>query len=132
MLVRNGKWSLYSQISNYFTLLKDKSLSVDVMYLYILPTAAGSTVISTRSGLNINLKKAFWNNKASLNIGIEDVFNTQNFSTSTKYLNQDIQLKSKIENRLFVFGFNYKFGNSNLKNNQRKIDIEELDRLDTK
>lgn len=126
---RNGKWSFYSQIGNYFTLLKDESLSLDVMYLYISPTANGATVVSTRAGLNINLKKTLWNNKASLNIGMEDVFNTQNFSTSTKYLNQDIYLKIKPENRLLVFGFNYKFGNSTLKNNQRKIDIEERDRL---
>src|SRR5690606_28292277 len=125
-----NKWSFYAQINNYFSFLKDESLTLDASYVYISPIAEGAKIISERAGLNLNLKKTFWNNKASLNIGVEDVFNTQNFYTNTKYLNQDILVDSKMENRLFVFGFNYKFGNTLLKTNQRQIDLEELERLE--
>tara|TARA_R110000868_G_scaffold82992_3_gene234398 strand:- start:435 stop:2867 length:2433 start_codon:yes stop_codon:yes gene_type:complete len=131
-LVSNDKWSFYGQIINYFSFLKDKSLTADVVYVHISPIAEGATVASTRAGLNINLKKTFWNNKAALNLGVEDIFNTQNFTTSTKYLNQDVQLKSRMENRLFIVGFNYKFGNTHLKTNEKTIDLEERDRLNKK
>src|SRR5690606_5669830 len=128
-LVANNKWSFYAQINNYFSFLKDESLTLDVSYVYISPIAEGAKIISERAGLNLNLKKAFWNNMASVNIGIEDIFNTQNYYTATKYLNQDVFFNSKKENRLFVFGFNYKFGNTGLKTNHRQIDLDELERL---
>lgn len=128
-LVSNGKWSLYAQINNYFSFLRDESLTLDMAYNYISPIAEGARIISERSGFNLNVKKSFLNNKVSVNVGVEDIFNTQNFSSNTKYLNQDAQIHSKMENRLFVFGFNYKFGNTGIKSNQRPIEIDEVDRL---
>lgn len=128
-LVSNERWSLYAQINNYFSFLKDESLTLDISYNYISPIADGPRIISKRSAFNVNLKKILWNNRAEINIGIEDIFNTQNYYTSTKYLNQDVLLNYKMENRLFVFGFNYKIGNIKLKANQRQMDLEELERL---
>src|SRR5690606_38617783 len=67
----NEQWSVYTQIANYFTFLKDRSLEMDVSLLYISPTAEGAYVYSNRFGLDINLKKTFWNNRATVNIGIK-------------------------------------------------------------
>lgn len=132
ILTKTNKWSLYGNIINYFSFLKDESLTMDIAYLYISPIVDGPTQVSSRHGLDINLKKTFWNDKASLTVGYNDIFNTQNFSQTTNYLNQDVVSKTALENRLFVLGFNYKFGNSGLKNNQKEIDLEERDRLNTK
>ncbi|GAA4899028.1 outer membrane beta-barrel family protein [Flaviramulus aquimarinus] len=123
------KWSVYAQIINYFTLLADESLTADISYLYISPIVDGPSLISTRSGLDINFRKTLWNNKVSVSIGVTDIFNTQNFTQTTKYLNQDVVLNSRMENRLLTFGFNYKFGNFKLKTNQKAIDIKERERL---
>ena len=123
------KWSFYTEIINYFTFLKDKSLVGDVSFNYLSPTNDGPTDTSFTSSLDINLRKTFWNNRASFNIGILDVFNTKNFNTTTKYLNQDIFSQFQKENRMFVFGFNYKFGNFRLTNNKKNIDLNERDRL---
>ena len=123
------RWSLYGQMVNYFSFLKDNSLTLDVSLLYISAFVDGPSVISDRFGLDINLRKTFWNNRASLNIGVSDIFNTLNFTQTTQYLNQDIFLDSRIENRLFTFGFNYKFGNFKLNSNKKEIDLNERDRL---
>lgn len=128
-LLTINKWSLYAQIINYFTFLKDNSLSTDITYLYISPVIDGASQASARSGLDINIRKALWNNRASLSIGVTDIFNTQNFTQSTKYLNQDVFLKSRMENRLLTFGFNYKFGNFRLHTNRKDIELDERDRL---
>ncbi len=125
----NDKWSLYGQVVNYFYFLKDKSLTFDLSYIYISTIADGPSIIGNRSGLDINLRKTFWSNRASLSIGIADAFNTQNFTQTTKYLNQDVFLNSKIENRLVTLGFNYKFGNLKLNTNKKEIDLQERDRL---
>ncbi len=123
------RWSVYAQMINYYSFLKDNSFTLDVSLLYISAFVDGPSVISDRFGFDVNLRKTFWDNKASLSLGVLDVFNTQNFNQTTKYLNQDVFLKSRIENRLLTLGFNYKFGNFRLNNNKRQIDIEERERL---
>jgi len=128
-LQNTKQWSLYAQIINYFSFLEDKSLTADVSYLYISPLVVGASNISERSSFDINLRKSLWNDKASVSLGVTDIFNTLNFSQTTKYLNQDVYFKSKIENRLFTFGFNYKFGNFRLNSNKKEIESNERDRI---
>ncbi|NNC50675.1 MAG: TonB-dependent receptor [Flaviramulus sp.] len=122
-------WSLYLQLINYFTFLKDKSFTSNVSFNYISPIFDGPREISTRYGLDINFKKTFCKNRASLSFGVSDIFNTQNFSQATKYLNQDMYLNSNLENRLITFGFNYKFGNFRLATNKKDIELDERNRL---
>lgn len=123
------QWSIYAEIANYFTLLKDNSLALDVSFNYMSRTNDGPTDTSFISSLDINLRKTFWDNKASINIGVIDALNTKNFNTTTRYLNQDIFSKFRFENRLFLVGFNYKFGNFRLRNNQKSMDNNERERL---
>ncbi len=128
-LFNNDRWSAFAQIINYFSFLKDQSLTADISYLYISQTVKGPTDVSSRSGLDINIKKTLWKNKASINIGVSDIFNSQNFRETTKYLNQDVSLKSRMENRIFTIGFNYKFGNFRLRTNKKDIELTERDRI---
>ncbi|MFI1773807.1 outer membrane beta-barrel protein [Thalassobellus citreus] len=129
LLYTADKWSVYLEAVNYFSFLKDNSLTANIAYTLMTPTNDGPSNTSTIAGLDINLRKKLFKDRASINIGITDVFNTQNFETSSRYLNQNILSKIRFENRMFVFGFNYKFGNFNLKNNQKNIDLEERERL---
>lgn len=128
-LVTNDNWTFYAQIINYFSFLEDNSLTADVSLTYISPYADGSRIISNRMGLDLNIRKNLWGNRASISAGVMDVFNTQNFTTKNKYLNQDTFLKSTMENRLFTIGFNYKFGNYKLNDNKKEIDLKERERL---
>ena len=125
----SDRWSLFLQMINYFTLLKNNSLNMDVSFNYISSIVDGPQEISNRYGLDINLRKTLWNKRANINIGVIDIFNTQNFNQTTKYLNQDVFIKSRLENRLFTIGFNYKFGNFRLNSNKKNIELDERDRL---
>ena len=107
-------------------------MTADVSYLYIAPIVDGPSVYSSRHGLDITLKKTLWKEKGSVSIGVTDIFNTQNFTQTNKYLNQDLFLKSRLENRLVTIGFNYKFGNTRLQTNEKAIDLEERNRLNNK
>lgn len=129
-LLNNERWSVYANVTNYFNFLKDNSLTADIGVDYISSLFIGPSDISSRLGLDINLNKTFWNNKASLNIGVRDLLNTRNFTQSTRYLNQDWFVDSRSENRLFVVGFNYKFGNYRLRVKKADIDLGERDRLE--
>ena len=129
-LLNTEQWSVYAQVINYFSFLKDKSLTADISYLYLSPLVEGASSVSERSSLDISIRKTLWNNRASISVGVVDMFNKLNFSQRTKYLNQDVLLQSRMENRLFTFGFNYKFGNFRLESNKKEIDLNERDRLE--
>ncbi|GAA3641732.1 outer membrane beta-barrel protein [Flavivirga jejuensis] len=128
-LLTNDRWSTFAQIINYFSFLKDKSLTADLSFLYVSSFITGPINISSSNGLDVSLKKTFWDNKASFNIGVMDIFNSKNVNTVTKYINQDVSFLSRKENRLFTFGFNYKFGNFRLNTNKKEIEINERKRL---
>ncbi|GAA4282065.1 outer membrane beta-barrel family protein [Gaetbulibacter aestuarii] len=128
-LVANNKWSVYLQAVNYFTFLKDNSLTANLSLLYISPLADGASRIGDRSGINFSVRKDLWHGKASITMGVNDILNTMNFTQTTRYLNQDIYVASNMENRTFVLGFNYKFGNTGLQSNKHDIDLKERDRL---
>lgn len=129
-LYTTDKWSVYLQMVNYFSFLKDKTLTADLALTYISPLFDGPREISNRTGLDLNLRKSLWNNRGSLSVGVTDIFNGQNFTQTTKYLNQDIRLNSRLENRMFTLGFNYKFGNFRLQTNKRDIESIERDRIE--
>ncbi|WP_298238299.1 outer membrane beta-barrel family protein [uncultured Algibacter sp.] len=123
------RWSVFTQVNNYFSLLKDKSLGVDLSYVFSSRITDGPSVSNNTSGLDISLRKIFWNNRATLSVGVTDVFNAQNLSWTTRYLNQDVFVSSKEENRLFTLGFSYKFGNFRLNSNKKSIEFDERNRL---
>ncbi|GAL70792.1 outer membrane beta-barrel protein [Jejuia pallidilutea] len=129
-LVSNERWSVYANVINYFSFLEDNSLTADIGVDYISSLFLGPSEISGRLGVDINVNKTFWNNRASLNIGVRDLFNTRNFTQTTKYLNQDWFVDSNMENRLLVVGFNYKFGNYRLNVKKDDIELIERDRLE--
>ncbi|MFD2725984.1 outer membrane beta-barrel protein [Hyunsoonleella rubra] len=130
-LLKNDMWSVYAQVINYFNLLNDGSLNANLSIDYISKVVIGPSDVSDRLGVDVNFNKTFWKDRASLSIGVQDIFNTRNFTQITKYLNQDVTFDSNMENRLFTIGFNYKFGNFSLKETKKDIDINERERLKT-
>lgn len=128
-LTNTGQWSFYGQVVNYLSFLENRSLTAEVSFIYISAFVDGPGTISGRSGFDVNIRKTIWNNKASFSVGINDAFNQMNFNQTTQYLNQDFAIDSRLENRLITFGFNYKFGNYNLENNKKDVELNERDRL---
>lgn len=128
-LVNNNQWTGWLFLGNYFTLLNDNSLTADVTYLYVLPANDANAEVTQRNYLSIGLNKSIWNNRASISLQANDIFNGQIFTSTTQYLNQYNSYRSRFENRTIMLGFKYKFGNYRLRNNKKNIDVEERDRL---
>ena len=119
----------FGQLYNSFTISKEKSISADVYLEYVSRFFIGNYLMKDRFKTNIGLRKKLWNGRASLNINLNDVFNTYNIPLTTRYLNQDNGYTAKPEQRTFTIGFNYKFGNFRLADNKRNIDFKEEERL---
>jgi len=118
-LIENSLWYYITRFRNSFTLLTDKSLMADVNFRYYSPTFSGNNRYSSINSLNIDLRKTLWNKKASISLGVSDIFNQSNDFGSRIYAEQNNTTSIRRENRLFKFSFRYKFGNEKIKSNKK-------------
>ena len=125
-------WSNYSELSNDITFLKDKSLNANFSLTYLSKTIVGFKEIKNVLFSNLTISKAILKNKASVSLVVSDLFNTQDFRFKSRYLNQDNTTFFDEDTRTIKLGFRYKFGNTNLKTNQRSESQEETERLEKK
>ncbi|MEL4306958.1 outer membrane beta-barrel family protein [Joostella sp. CR20] len=129
VLQTQNTFGYFGQLYNSFTISKEKSLAADVYLEYVSRFLNGNYVLKDRFKTNIGLRKKLWDGRASLNVTLNDVFNTFNVPFTSRYLNQDNGYTAKPEKRTFTVGFIYKFGNFRLADNKRSIDLKEEERL---
>ncbi|MDT0642732.1 outer membrane beta-barrel family protein [Zunongwangia sp. F363] len=129
--VNNDVFSTYIQMFNQFTLSKDGTFIGDLTATYNPDFIAGSyTYDEPQYGLDIGLRKTFFDSRLTVTINAEDIFNTMNIPLTSDYLNQNYTFFAKPESRQVRFGLIYKFGNFKLRDNKRAIDAEESIRLE--
>ena len=125
----NNTFGVYAQMYSGLTLSKDKSFTSDVTFKYISNMIEGSFDYKNQFNLSVSFRKSFWNNKASVSAGVDDIFDTFNVPLSSKYYNQDNSYFAHLESRLFRLGFVYYFGNFKLRNTNNSHKTAEEDRL---
>ncbi|MFD2551486.1 outer membrane beta-barrel family protein [Bizionia sediminis] len=130
MLLERDTWSNYSVLSNDFTFLEDNSLTANFSLVYISEYQQGFQTIDTRLISDLTLKKTILNNRGALTLAFADLFNTQDYTVTSRYLNQDNSRFLNQDNRYIKLGFSYKFGNTGLNTNQRTNDLDERNRLE--
>ncbi|MDN3723056.1 TonB-dependent receptor [Aequorivita sp. SDUM287046] len=127
---KNDTFGQYIFLTNNFTLSKDRSLTADLTSVYISNFVYGNRSFKNQNYVNLSFKKNLWNKRASLTVGVDDIFNTLNdLASASEYYNQDNRFIAKQENRLFRIGFKYNFGNARLRDNSKKIETDEGERL---
>lgn len=118
-LIENSLPYYVARFRNSFTLLTDKSLMADVNFRYYSPLILGNNRYSSINSLDIDLRKTLWNKKASISLGVSDIFRQSNDFSSRIYADQNNTTYTRRENRLFKFSFRYKFGNEKIKSNKK-------------
>ena len=110
-------------------MLDQANITSDVTALYISNLIFGSYTYKNQFNLSASVRKKIWDKKASITLGVDDIFNTNNIPVVSRYANQDNGYFARTESRLFRVGFTYNFGNSKLRDNNREITTKESDRL---
>lgn len=129
-IYKNDTYGQFVEMYNYFWLTKDRSLTANLTGRYISNFVFGNRHFKNQSFVNLSVQKVFWDKRASLSIGVDDVFNTLNGVASVaKYYNQDNYFYANTESRLLRVGFKYNFGNARLRDNSKAIKTAEGDRL---
>jgi hypothetical protein len=70
------------------------------------------------------------NKKGAITLSASDLFNQQDFSVTSKYLNQDNYRFLNQDNRYIKLGLTYKFGNTGLETNEQTKEKKERERLE--
>lgn len=125
----NNTFGFYAQMYSGLTLSKDQTFTSDITLLYISNLISGSSSYNNLFNLSVSFRKSIWNKRASISLGVDDIFNTNNVLVSNNYLNQDNNYFAMAESRLFRIGFRYNFGNFRLRDNNRTKVTDEKDRL---
>lgn len=126
----NDTFGFYISMYSNFTLTKDRSLTADLNVLYLSNMITGGYEYKNQFNTSVSLRKSFWDKRASITVGVDDIFNTNNFPVTTNYYNQDNSYFARVETRLFRLGFRYNFGNARLRDNKRINRSAESNRLD--
>ncbi|WP_274476403.1 outer membrane beta-barrel family protein [Mangrovimonas aestuarii] len=130
-LQSNQRWSMYTNAVNYFSFLEDKSLNAELSILYISPVIDGPSRVSSRTQVDITIKKSFLEGKWIASMAMNDIFRTTDFTVTNNYLNQDNKTYSCFDNQWFRFGVRYNFGNTDLKANTTTTSHNERERLES-
>lgn len=126
----NDTFGQYIFLTNHFTITKDRTLTADLTGVYISNFVFGNRFFENQNYVNISLRKEFWDKRASLTVGVDDLFGQlQYLKYSSRYYNQDNYFNTNYESRLFRVGFKYNFGNARLRDNRKTIETDEGDRL---
>lgn len=120
----------FTQIYNVFTLSKDKTLSADLVLTHLTGLPYGTYLMDPFTTVSLSARKSLWNNRASLSLTVNDIFDTSNRKLKADFLNQRNSYFAIQETQYIQLGFTYNFGNFNLQDNKQQIRNEERNRID--
>lgn len=132
IIQENDRWSMYSNVINYFSLDKDRTMNAELSVLYISPVIEGSAEVSHRLQVDFSFKKSFNKGKWVLSLSCNDIFNTTDYTVKNNYLNQKNKYYTKFDNQWVRVGLRYNFGNTKLETNQNVSSQAEQERIKTR
>jgi len=91
-----------------------KGWAAEISGWYRSKASEGLLVSNPFGAVNSGLSKQILKKKATVKVGIRDIFLTQQFSGYAKYSDVDVNVKSRRDSRQFNLSFTYRFGKTNI------------------
>jgi outer membrane receptor protein involved in Fe transport len=104
--------SLMTNMTNSFTF--GKGWGAEISGWYRTKSVQGLLVANDMGAVNTAISKQLLKKKATVKLGLRDVFYTQQFSGYAKYSDVDVTLASKRDSRQVNLSFVYRFGKTNI------------------
>jgi len=111
--------SFMTNVTNSFTIGK-KGWSAELSGWYRSKAAEGLLVANDMGAVNTAIVKQLFQKKATLKLGVRDIFYTQRFSGYARYSDVDVNVASRRDSRQFNATFSYRFGKNNIAPARRK------------
>ncbi len=112
-LVKQESWGFNGYLSNTLDLTKGWKAELSAWYNFQNAT----TIYQSKplGSVNLGFSKKLLQQKATLKIGINDIFNTQRWEQTALTSNLNLHTYRKWESRSISINFSYRFGNSKIK-----------------
>jgi len=107
------RWSYSGNMSNTFTLPKDWSLELSGQYQST--QLWGNSILLEQHQINFGIQKRLMNNKATLKLSVDDLFNTNHGIGIARYGDVNITAINHWDSRKLNLSFSYRFGKDNFK-----------------
>ncbi|WP_417363226.1 outer membrane beta-barrel protein [Galbibacter sp.] len=122
-------FGFFGKLNNWYTLSKDRSWTATVNFELLTGFYFGNYYLNNRFRTSIGVRKTILKGRGEFNLNLSDLFNSMNVPVKIDYLNQYNGYTARPETRILSLSFKYNFGNFNLKDNQRELDLKEQERL---
>ena len=107
------RWSYSGNMSNTFTLPKDWSMELSGQYQS--EQLWGNFTLLPQYQVNLGIQKQLMNNKATLKLSVDDLFNTNKGGAIAKYGDVNMNVMNHWDSRKLNISFSYRFGTDNFK-----------------
>jgi iron complex outermembrane recepter protein len=124
---KKGKPGWQLNVSNEIILPKNFTAEINGQYTSSL--LWGVFQLKDQGSIDLGLKKSFWDNKASLKVGVSDLLFTDITRVNVKFENQDFYFRKLNDTRRIRLSFTYNFGKTKFKVRQINRDDAEKNRL---
>ena len=126
-IYKKGKPSWQANVTNEIIL--PKNVTIELSGQYTSSLLFGIFQLQQQGSVDIGIKKSFWNKKATLLVGITDMFYTDRTRVAVQFENQNLKFMQLNDTRRGRITFTYNFGNTKLKLRETKTDSDEKNRL---
>jgi iron complex outermembrane recepter protein len=118
---KKGKPGWQLNVSNEIILPKNFTAEINGQYTSSL--LWGVFQLKDQGSIDLGLKKSFWDNKASLKVGVSDLLYTDITRVNVRFENQDFSFRQLNDTRRVRLTFTYNFGKT-------KFKVREINRND--
>ena len=101
-------------VSNSFTFAK--TWTAEISGWFNSNPSEGLLIARSMGAMNAALSKQLWKKKATVKVGMRDIFRTANFRGYSRYADVDLDVFNdrRMDTRQFNISFSYKFGKNNI------------------
>jgi hypothetical protein len=116
--LKTGKTSFQFKSQQSFTIVK--GFTAELSGSYESPLDYGTLSLKSRYYIDMGLSKSLLNKKASLKLGLSDVFNMNNTKLTSAYPGLKYDVYQKNESQVARISFTYRFGKNEIKPARRR------------
>lgn len=120
--------SFYYAVNNTIHLNPVKTVSFLVNFFHYLPYTKGNFKFENMYNLSSGLRLSVFEKKLQINLTVQDILKGMKFRGTSFYTNYYTKSNNYYDARSFNLSLTYQFGNSKVRGNNKKANLEEVNR----
>ncbi len=103
-----------------------KGYGIELTGIYNGPSVYGISRYKGNYIISTGIQKQVWNEKATIKLMVNDIFQSRQLRENTLYGNIDMDTHIRLDSRRAILSFSYRFGNQNIQKKERKTGSEDI------